>query len=800
MAIEFKFTQNQLSTEVDLGLNVTSVANPNRVVITSPSGYLTASDVTYNQLVALLDSTDEFASIHNQDLIIQDAKFSISDSGHIGGYGLTETYVSPVIQGHQGYATDGTYHYVIDTGALYKHNDDPTWSLALSNLSPFTGMVGPVSHIGDGDVYNGVLYVPVENFISLSLGGTNHNLCKFDANTLTLISQVNVDAYLTGIDGFAGVAIDGLNNLLYTVGYFTGDKISMFDATTLAFIGSFNLSRSLGRGIQGIAFANNKLYLASDREGLFTCEIGTGELTLVKPNLASYTVPEGIAVVGDEVRWLIDNIGSGQSNVHYFIPDTTKVGFYTDKTGLSYFSGQLRTDNNVSFWTNTIDRGSIHTATKRGYSSALYMESADPSNTGLVIGSLGHDNANTFISRNAEFVEGNWFRPDVTKNSLAYLLNSSSNRHEWRTSVAASGVITWTTPMILNTDGSLNLLSNIGTQNVVTIRNTNSGGASSTVYSDDANTKTFGTGIKNTASTLDASFGAIGEGYIRAGGSPIGLAISATAGNIRFLTTTSGTERGRFFNNGNFIIGGTTDGGFKADIQGTTRIQNTLDVYGGSGSTPYLLNGSDSSSATLRTNATDKAGRLALPHFLTAEEPMAIYLANSTTSANTLNFGGGSGVMNAITQLNFYTASNNTTLTGSVRMTIGSDGSLIHAGDRSGTPLNAIGINSSGKFVNMNTSIKAIRTITATASALVTDYTILCDATSGAITVNLPAVATVSGQIIIIKKINNTANNITIDPSGAETIDTAATLVISTFNQSVMIQSNGTTWSVLSLS
>ena len=50
----FKFTQNQLN-EVDMGLMVTTVADPNRIVITSVNGYLQTSDITYTQLLAIIE-------------------------------------------------------------------------------------------------------------------------------------------------------------------------------------------------------------------------------------------------------------------------------------------------------------------------------------------------------------------------------------------------------------------------------------------------------------------------------------------------------------------------------------------------------------------------------------------------------------------------------------------------------------------------------------------------------------------------------------------------------------------------
>ncbi len=93
--------------------------------------------------------------------------------------------------------------------------------------------------------------------------------------------------------------------------------------------------------------------------------------------------------------------------------------------------------------------------------------------------------------------------------------------------------------------------------------------------------------------------------------------------------------------------------------------------------------------------------------------------------------------------------------------------------------------------------IKPIRTVTATTPVLITDYTILADATSGAITLALPSASSSTGLILNIKKINNTSNNITIDPSGAELIDFDPTFSLTTWKQNVMIQSNGTGWFII---
>jgi hypothetical protein len=79
------------------------------------------------------------------------------------------------------------------------------------------------------------------------------------------------------------------------------------------------------------------------------------------------------------------------------------------------------------------------------------------------------------------------------------------------------------------------------------------------------------------------------------------------------------------------------------------------------------------------------------------------------------------------------------------------------------------------------------------------DYTVLCNA--GSMTVNLPSASTAPGRVYVIKKISSSAGSITIDPNGAETIDGALTNT-ELVNQwsSMMIQSNGSNWFILSKS
>jgi hypothetical protein len=91
------------------------------------------------------------------------------------------------------------------------------------------------------------------------------------------------------------------------------------------------------------------------------------------------------------------------------------------------------------------------------------------------------------------------------------------------------------------------------------------------------------------------------------------------------------------------------------------------------------------------------------------------------------------------------------------------------------------------------TGAYTVRTKTTTYTALAGDV-LLCDATGGAFTVTLPAAAGVSGQSISVKKTDASANAITVDGNGSETIDGAATLALSTRYAAVTLWSDGSNW------
>jgi hypothetical protein len=87
------------------------------------------------------------------------------------------------------------------------------------------------------------------------------------------------------------------------------------------------------------------------------------------------------------------------------------------------------------------------------------------------------------------------------------------------------------------------------------------------------------------------------------------------------------------------------------------------------------------------------------------------------------------------------------------------------------------------------------RAVTAASVTVVqADYTIFANATSNAITVNLPSAASHAGRVFAVVKTDASANAVTLDPNASETINGAATLALPAQWDRCQIQSNGSNW------
>jgi len=86
---------------------------------------------------------------------------------------------------------------------------------------------------------------------------------------------------------------------------------------------------------------------------------------------------------------------------------------------------------------------------------------------------------------------------------------------------------------------------------------------------------------------------------------------------------------------------------------------------------------------------------------------------------------------------------------------------------------------------------RAIATKTAAYQMSVFDYCILANGAGGGFTVGLPSAVGIPGQELIVKKIDTTANVITVAAAGGQFIDNAASVAMSTPYTSLTLISDG---------
>ena len=104
----------------------------------------------------------------------------------------------------------------------------------------------------------------------------------------------------------------------------------------------------------------------------------------------------------------------------------------------------------------------------------------------------------------------------------------------------------------------------------------------------------------------------------------------------------------------------------------------TLDIFnsGNAATTLTALLGADNGSGNGRTNSAVKSTVVGVPHYTNSEEAVGLIVAGSTSSSNFMNIGGGTSVVNAMNTISFNTAANQTTTTGTARMTVENNGDV----------------------------------------------------------------------------------------------------------------------------
>jgi hypothetical protein len=101
--------------------------------------------------------------------------------------------------------------------------------------------------------------------------------------------------------------------------------------------------------------------------------------------------------------------------------------------------------------------------------------------------------------------------------------------------------------------------------------------------------------------------------------------------------------------------------------------------------------------------------------------------------------------------------------------------------------------------ITESVTLSGLETVTASSDTLDdTNYSVLCDCSSNAITINLPAASGNTGLQYVIGKTDSSGNIVTVDPSGSETITTstgaATTITITVQGTFVTLICDGTNW------
>lgn len=91
----------------------------------------------------------------------------------------------------------------------------------------------------------------------------------------------------------------------------------------------------------------------------------------------------------------------------------------------------------------------------------------------------------------------------------------------------------------------------------------------------------------------------------------------------------------------------------------------------------------------------------------------------------------------------------------------------------------------------------ATATVTGNTTLTLNQSTIRVNNT-GSVTITLPAASTCTGHIFFIKKVSAASNDVIISRSGSDTIDGATSKTLTLQWSSITLQSNGTTWDILS--
>lgn len=219
---------------------------------------------------------------------------------------------------HQGVCFDGEHYYVTDTNAIKKY--DTSFTLVTTNTNPCGDVGGGVDHVGDPDVYGGILYVPIETYVNPTTF-SNQKITRFRASDLTFIDAVDVSAQAHECSSVCYVPSE---DRLYVSSFGDGSKLWRYNASTLAYISALSLSTTIAE-IQGVTFWRGAFWVNSDSTDA-TIRVETSGTVRGRVWGITGGAYEGIGHSDDALLVLHDTTGSSDGVVRRIEPLTTAGG------------------------------------------------------------------------------------------------------------------------------------------------------------------------------------------------------------------------------------------------------------------------------------------------------------------------------------------------------------------------------------------------------------------------------------------------------------------------------------------
>ena len=113
-----------------------------------------------------------------------------------------------------------------------------------------------------------------------------------------------------------------------------------------------------------------------------------------------------------------------------------------------------------------------------------------------------------------------------------------------------------------------------------------------------------------------------------------------------------------------------------------------------------------------------------------------------------------------------------------------------------GVTIDGVLVKDGGATLSAQFTAPVITQTDATLTLTASHYTVLCDGTSNTVTITLPSASGISGRVYNIKAIN-IDNAVTVDQTGAETIDGSTDAITLDLMEVITVQSDGTNWWII---